>query len=121
MAKGKNDKILNREMGDGASGSVKRDMGHDAGKEGYTRYDFGGNEDPNYRIEDGYKMKDESPARSEDSNIHEIAHHTVTGELYSGDPEGHGHKNKVAAAYNAGPFDTGGHEHKGGGTNAEEG
>lgn len=116
----KNDALLNREIGSGNSGSMKAVSG-DVGKEGYLKSDFGGNQDDNYRIEDGYKKKDESPSRSEDSNLAMIAHHSVTGELYSGDPEGHGHKNKVAAVYKAGVAGTSSpKEHKGGGTNKEE-
>lgn len=101
MAK-KKDEVLNREMGDGASGSMKGDESHDVGKEGYHKSEFGGNQADNYRIADGYAKKDESPSRSEGSKAQEICHHSVTGELYSGDPEAYGHKGKVAAAYKSG-------------------
>lgn len=95
MAKKSKDALLNRELGDGASGSVKADMGHDVGKEGYHKSDFGGVEKENHRISDGYQDKDESPGRDQGSNIHSVAHHSVTNELYSGHPEKHGHENKV--------------------------
>lgn len=118
MAKDKG--LLNREMGDGKSGSVMEDNSHDAGKAGYHRYDVGGVQKDNYRIEDGYKSKDESPSRSEGSSIQEIGHHSVTGELYSGEPDSHGHKGKVAAAYKGGISLSEPSEHKGGGKSKEE-
>lgn len=123
--KGKSkDSLLNREVGEGSGASIKQDNSHDVGAEGYHRAEFGGNEDENYRIADGYRVKDESPSRSEDSNIHEIAHHSVTGELYSGEPDAHGHKGKVAAANKAGVFalskSKGAKGHEGGGKNEEE-
>jgi hypothetical protein len=121
MAKGMSkDKLLNREIGSSNGAGMKVKAG-DAGREGYLASDFGGNENDNYRIADGYQSKDESPSRSEDSNVKEIAHHSVTGELYSGDPEGHGHKNKVAAVYKAGAAGTSSPKmHKGGADVSEE-
>jgi hypothetical protein len=114
---GSGPEILNREMGHGKSKSVSEDNSHEAGKAGYHRYDVGGVEDPNYRIEDGYVSKDESPSRSENSKIHDIAHHSVTGELYSGHPERHGHLGKV---YSSAPADGGSDKgHDGGGKDAE--
>jgi hypothetical protein len=125
MAKGMgkrqpNDHLLNREMGEGSAGNMKPD-GAEPGIQGYHRSSFDGMEQDNYRIQDGYKKKDESPARSEDSNIHMIAHHSTTGELYSGDPEGHGHKGKAAWTLRGEPTELSQpNEHKGGGTNEEE-
>jgi hypothetical protein len=115
-----NDHILNREMGEGAESDMKPD-GAEPGVQGYHRSAFDGMNDPNYRIEEGYKKKDESPARSEDSDILSIAHHSVTGELYSGEPEGHGHKNKAAWTMRGEPAEimNKAGKNKGGGTNEE--
>lgn len=89
--------IINREVGEGAASNMKG-KSDSPGKSGYHRSDFGGVEDPNFRVEGAYAEKDESPARAPDTNIHEVAHHSVTGELFSGHPERHGHMNKAAAA-----------------------
>lgn len=90
----KNDKeLLNRKVGAGGGKSVKG-KSDDAGAQGYHKSEFGGNENENYRIEDGYESKDESPSRNEGTKVQEICHHSVTGELYSGDPGKHGHMGK---------------------------
>ena len=118
MAKKMKEELAHREVGSGGSKSVKPDESHDVGKTGYHRSEFGGVEKENYRIHDGYQMKDESPARNEGSNIHEVAHHSVTGELYSGHPERHGHMGKV---YSSQAADDGSDEaHSGGGGHEEE-
>jgi len=49
-----------------------------------------GDEKENFKVQDGYKAKDESPARSEGSSIHEIAKHVVHSQFYSHDPKRHG-------------------------------
>jgi hypothetical protein len=105
MKKKSKDGLLNREVGDGGGSSIKQDMSHDVGKSGYLRSDVGGVEPVNYRIQDGYRPKDESPSRSEGSSVQDIAHHSVTGEMYSGHPERHGHFGKV---YKAGLSGSGG-------------
>lgn len=93
MGKGK-EGLMNREVGSGAGKGMKGDGGHDVGKAGYHKSAFGGVEKENYRINDAYASKDESPSRSDSSSIHDIAHHSVTGELYSGEPGRHGHLGK---------------------------
>src|SRR6266404_6398801 len=106
MKKGKAGKegLDHREAGAGAGSSAIQDNSHDAGKEGYHRSDFSGDDAENYRISDGYQSKDESPSRSESTNVQMIAKHSVTGELYSGHPERHGHMGKV---YGSSPADGG--------------
>lgn len=88
--------ILNREMGDGDSMDTKDDESLHPGKTGYHRSEFGKDDAENYRIADGMVKKDESESRDQGTQVHSIAHHSVTGELYSGDPARHGHMGKRA-------------------------
>lgn len=100
--------VLNKEMGDGAAPSIHAEEGHDVGRTGYHKSNFGGEEAVNYRVEGAYQMKDESPSRLEGSKIQEIGLHTVIKDgdkLYSGSPSKAGGKDE---------------SHKGGGKNAEE-
>lgn len=110
------DRLLNREDGDGAGSSAKQEAG-DAGKQGYHRESFSGDDAENYRIADGYQSKDESPARTEGTNVQMIAKHSVTGELYSGHPERHGHMGKV---YGSSPADGGSDKARSGGGGGKE-
>lgn len=122
MGKGKG--MLNRETAEGKSkaGSTKTDGSLQPGKTGYHRSEFGGTEDPNYRILDGHTSKDESPSRMEGTDVHAIAHHSVTGELYSGDPARHGHLGKVnQASQKKGGVENGADEPRHGGDGKPEG
>jgi len=60
-----------------------KSKGHDAAKAGYHKMEMGGIEKDNIHV-DAYASKDESPKRSEKTSVHAIAHHSVTGEMYSG-------------------------------------
>lgn len=63
---------------------VPSEAGHDVGKMGYRRTDFGPPEHVNHRIEGAY-VKQATPKDSEHSNIHQIALHQQNSDFHSGD------------------------------------
>lgn len=105
LMKSQGEELLSREDGHSSSEGVSNDESHDVGKAGYHRSQLGGVEQENYRIADGYHSKDESPSRKEGTNIHAIALHSVTGQLYSGEPMAHGHKGHAGGADGGGELD----------------
>lgn len=84
---------------------AKIDATGDASKKGYHKTPFGADNMENHFIHDAY-VKQANPSESEDSNIHEIAHHQQNSQFYSGDR----HVSKSPAAKSTGPKKSGGNE-----------
>lgn len=67
----------------------------DVGRAGYHKQAFGAPEKVNHLEPESYVGKQVGVGQAEPTSIHDIALHTQTGEIYSGDPAKHAHKNKA--------------------------